>query len=324
MKILSKRNIYKTPSWHLVWEWENIIAKETTWNLYRDNIFLAHPRIQRELPLLHNFCPPSCPSFMFEMKAPNTVSRNRYNRSNIFPCIIDYFLRDDELLIFEKNFSEHRVVFISSKEVFNRLISLGTHVPILHLPLSLPDYYYYNPEVECEKKYDVVLVGRQNPVLKHYLEIYAKKHPSFVYVLEDERPKRKYHYYSTNGDYVGYFESRKQYMSLISKSKVALYSTPGIDGGEVRTNGYNQVTPKFLEYIASGCNIISRWQDNADTDYFQLNKFSDNIQSYGQFEVAMDRALEVRPNKQMYADYLSKHYTSSRVVLLKEYLDNYI
>ena len=51
--------------------------------------------------------------------------------------------------------------------------------------------------------------------------------------------------------------SRDGYLDSMKKSRIALYATPGIDGGEKRTNGFSQVTPRFLEMVASGCNIIA-------------------------------------------------------------------
>ena len=323
MEILSRRNLYKWPSWHLVWEWEDVISDKTGWKLYTDNI-ISHHKILRIFPCLKDFLRPSFPTFLFEMSVDRFTNNRRYNNENFFPCIIDYFLRDDDLSIFEKNFSEHHLIFISSKEVYDRLKSLNTQLPIVHLPLSLPDYYRLEPNTEKKKEYDVALVGRVNPVLLQYMIEYAQKHPTFIYIQEDQRKRRKFHYYASNGEYVGYYRSRKQYMDLISKSRVALYSTPGIDGGESRTNGYNQVTPKFLEYLASGCNIICRWQDNPDTDFFHLNSFSNNIQTYKQFEEAMDKSLSVKPDLHRYAEYLNQHYTSKRVNMLCKYLNNYL
>lgn len=323
MEILSRRNLYKWPSWHLVWEWEDIISEKTGWELYTDN-FISYHKIQRIFPCLRDFLRPSFPTFLFEMGVDRCTNDRRYNNDNFFPYVIDYFLRDDDLSIFEKNFSKHHLIFISSKEVYDRLKILNTQLPIIHLPLSLPDYYRLEPNDEKIKYYDVALVGRVNPVLLQYLIEYAQKHPGFIYVQEDPRKRRKFHYYTSNGEYAGYYRSRKQYMDLISKSRVALYSTPGIDGGEIRTNGYNPVTPKFLEYLASGCNIIGRWKDNLDTDYYQLDSFSNNIQTYNQFEEAMDKALAIKPDLQKYADYLDKHYTSTRVDFLKKNIENFL
>ena len=83
--------------------------------------------------------------------------------------------------------------------------------------------------------------------------------------------------------------SRDGYLDSMKKSRIALYATPGIDGGEKRTNGFSQVTPRFLEMVASGCNIIARYKTNADTDYYELEKFCQSINTYEEFEKEMDK-----------------------------------
>lgn len=319
MEILSRRNVTNWPSWHLVWEWEDIISERAGWDVILDNPIFSKPKVYK-IPFLTHCLLPKDNVFMFDMTVfpDNTV--RRYNSPNFYPCIIDFFLKDDELSFFEKKYNENKLIFISSKEVYDHLMKLGISIPIKHLPLSLPDKYKLNVNTVLDKKFDAVLVGRQNPVLKAYLIDYAKKHPSFVYVVEDDREGRKFHYYTSKGDYVGYYETRSQYMELISKSRIALYATPGIDGGEYRTNGYNQVTPKFLEYIYSGCHIIARWEDNSDTDFYHIGEFSDNIQSFQQFEMAVEKALSEKLDMRMYSKYLENHYTSKRVELLNYYL----
>lgn len=73
------------------------------------------------------------------------------------------------------------------------------------------------------------------------------------------------------------------------KGKMGLYSTPGIDGDESRTKGYHQVTPRFLELVATGCHIIARYSMNSDTEYYDLKSFSENIETYEQFEMAVQK-----------------------------------
>ena len=92
-----------------------------------------------------------------------------------------------------------------------------------------------------------------------------------------------------------------------------LYSTPGIDGGEEKTRGLSQVTPRFLEAVSSGCHVLSRYKENSDTDFFDLNRITPHISSYEQFESEFDRAIEEDVDMKVYAEYLSKHYTSTIV-----------
>jgi hypothetical protein len=110
-------------------------------------------------------------------------------------------------------------------------------------------------------------------------------------------------------------------MDLMRKSRIGFYATPGIDGGEIRTKGFNQVTPRFLELLSCECHVIARYKNNPDTDYYELSKFSTNINSYETFENTMNWARNNPIDKNKYVEYLEKHYTSERVQLLKMILE---
>ena len=102
--------------------------------------------------------------------------------------------------------------------------------------MSLSDRYKITSNTCYEKKYDVILIGRQNPVLKDFLDQYKKTHPDLTIFIPSKQE----------------LASRDGYLDSMKKSRIALYATPGIDGGEKRTNGFSQVTPRFLEMVASG------------------------------------------------------------------------
>lgn len=67
--------------------------------------------------------------------------------------------------------------------------------------------------------------------------------------------------------------------------------------------------------------MIARYKENPDTEYYELNRFSPSVASYGQFEEAMDNALATEPGLAMYASYLENHYTSRRAQELKSILE---
>lgn len=96
----------------------------------------------------------------------------------------------------------------------------------------------------------------------------------------------------------------------MQKAKCGFYATPGMDDSESRTNGFNQVTPRFLELIACGCHILARYPENPDTKYFELHNITPSIESYEQFEHLLNKALNEEVDMQIYADYLKNHYTS--------------
>ena len=83
---------------------------------------------------------------------------------------------------------------------------------------------------------------------------------------------------------------------------------------------FNHVTPRLLELLAAGCHVLCRYIPNADTEHFELDKFSPSIETYEQFEKMMDEALKSPIDKEKYANYLKKHYTSVRAKQLEEIL----
>lgn len=164
-------------------------------------------------------------------------------------------------------------------------------------------------------------MGRQNPVLETYFYRYAKEHPDMKYVyriMENEQ----FNYYTNTGEYLGNINQRDKFISLMRKARIALYSTPDIDTDHKRANGYNQVTPKFLEWLSCGAHIIARYVSNPDTDFYCLQDFSPSIETYEEFSSAMDYCRTHNPDMAKYATYLEQHYTSVRAKQLKEIMQS--
>jgi hypothetical protein len=316
MKIRTNRKKSDWPSWDLVYEWENQFLKGLN---TRFSYNIGVKRYINKFLSITNF-----PSFLkrdyefvWEMEAKSTNSCS--NRPNLIPAIIDFHISKGGLKDFFLAYRNNPFILISSLEALSFLKENNFPKKIYHFPLSLADDHRIKPTTQFEKKYDLVLVGRQNPVLKEYLKKYADKNNDFVYVYRimegDFQAKNdaSFNYYTSKGEFIGNINDRKGYIELIQKSKVGLYSTPGIDTRE----GFNQVTPRFLELIASGCHIIARYKDNPDTDFYQLNEFCLSINTYDEFEKKMNNVLKTPVDMKKYSDYLENHYTSKRVELLK-------
>lgn len=315
--IISQRKSQHWPSWDLVYEWEDIFARTLNLSILDEKPPLKH-RINIILSRLLSF---KDKSFIFEM---GPFHNNRYdNNQKVIPCIIDFFLKDDILPYFIEVYKKNPIVLISSKEVLDHLIQkeVDKHINIGHLPLSISDKYKIDGNTKFEKKYDLILMGRQNPVLEEYLKTYIKDHKDFIYVYRILK-NDEFMYYSSNGECLGNINTRDKYMELMRMGKCGLYATPGIDGGEKRTNGFNQVTPRFLELIACGCHVIARYKKNPDTDFYEIEKFSNNIESYQEFEKALDYARSNEVNMSFYSNYLAKHYTSERVKQLQDLIND--
>lgn len=318
--ILTKRSFVHHPSYDLVYEWEDILKEQLNCPIVNEKRIL-YRRFFNRIPLIPGIVQTNRISFKFEM---TPIIRHRIdNKANIIPCIIDYFLQDKDLHDFVSSYNKNPFVCISSKEVYDYLVEKGVNnqVNIKHLPLSISDKYRINERTIQEKKYDLLLMGRQNPVLKRFFDIYIEKHRDLYYVYREQKGD-EYLYYTSRGECLGNINTREKYMSLMQLSKCGLYSTPGIDGGEIRTNGFNQVTPRFLELIACGCHVIARYKQNPDTDYYQLSDFLPSIEDYESFERALDLSRKSNVDINKYSKYLSKHYTSNRVESLLKIIES--
>ncbi len=128
-------------------------------------------------------------------------------------------------------------------------------------------------------------------------------------------------YYLSNGQKLGIFDTREEYWNLIKSAKVSIYTTSGMDDDKATGSAFHQVTPRFLELLASGCHVICRYENNSDTDYYELEKFSRSVEDYIEFEKQMDYYLSHEIDLNKYIKYLNKHYTSVRVAQLDDIIN---
>ena len=313
--ILSRRKIDFRNFYDLVYEWEEVLSAVTGIPLEYEKAILCH-NVGSRIPLLFNMLMPHKEYFFYDMYSNIFIRRNR-NLPNVSPCIIDFFMTKEEIKKFEHNYNKNRVVFISSREAFDFLKENDCQLNIAHLPLSISDKYLSQAK-QTPKIFDIALVGRQNPVLKSFLEKYCREERPLK-IVQRKVIKGKDVFALNDITIINDETSRASYLDVLSKAKITFYNTPGIDGGEIRTKGFNQVTPRFLEGIASGCHVISRYKQNPDTDYFELDKMTCNISDYNQFKNQLDRALAEPIDCDKYQDYLRRHSTSHVAKMLLEY-----
>lgn len=318
-QIVSLRYITSLSFYEIVYAWEDVIAKEMNIPIVGEHP-LVDKRWVKNIPFLPKMIQTGKPSLIFEM---NPRLRNRANnKKNIIPYIIDFHVTDKRIHRFPKQYANNPVVLISNKEAVVKLQNLGLNKKghFKHLALSIPDNWRISPDTHFEKKVDIIIgVGRNSPVLEEYLKRYITEHPDMTYATPREEDGKRV-FYTNKGEYLGLSKTREEYQQLIRMARCFLYSTPGIDGGEVRSKGYNQVTPRFLEHIASGCNPVLRYKTNPDTDYYELEKFCPSINTYEEFSAIMDKARNTEPDMSALSAYLEKHYTSTRVRELRELL----
>ena len=318
-QLITYRTRSKGRDYGIVNEWEDVFAEKMQIPLYYDDWKRRVSRILNKMPWIAElFMQTWKPSFVFTMLPLGNPSGN--NKRNIVPCIIDFFLRDENSLKdFYRKYRRNPLVLISSKEAYDYLRAQKCPLNIRHLALSISDKYHVTSDTKFAKEYDVVMLGRQNKVLMGFLEQYKEKHPDLTYVY-GVKNGHKFSYRNSKGNVIGSLDSREEYMAMMCKSRIGLYATPGMDGGREHTNGFNQVTPRFLEYIVSGCHVIARYPQNSDTDFYEMDKLAVHVDTYEQFEEAMNKARQQEVNMGLYSSYLEKHYTSERVRTLQEYL----
>lgn len=318
-QVLTNRGVSNGKDYGIVNEWEDVFSELLGVPLYYDKWKRRDKALLWKFPWLASFFQTNIPTFTYVMLP--LASPHGNNKKNIIPCMIDFFCRDNyELQQFYKRYDKNPLVLISSKEAYDYLVSVQCPLNIKHLALSIPDKYCFDETTYSEKSYDVVMLGRQNKVFNSFLEQYKKKHPDLTYVFGTMEGNR-FLYRDSYGNNLGYLDSRADYMEMMRKSRIGLYATPGMDGGREHTNGFNPVTPRFLEYIVSGCHVLARFPKNSDTDYYELDKMSTRIETFGQFEKAVDDLRDKVVDIHRYSRYLSKHYTSVRVQTLLNYLE---
>ena len=318
-QILTNRSISNGRDYGIVNEWEDIFVELLNVPLYYDNWKRRDKIIFWKFPWLASFFQTNEQTFTYVMLP--IASPHGNNKKNIVPCMIDFFCREtNELQEFYRRYAKNPLVLISSKEAYDYLVSVKCPLNIRHLALSISDKYCIDDKTTFEKRYDVVMLGRQNKVLQEFLNEYSERHKELTYVY-GKKEGRNFRYYDQDGLDLGTMSSRDDYMNLMKMSRIGMYATPAMDGGRTDTNGFDQVTPRFLEYIVSGCHVLARYPKNSDTDYYELDKMSTRIDTYEQFEEAMNKLRNKEVDVPFYSSYLEKHYTSVRVKTLLNYLE---
>ena len=327
-RILTSRRYLREHYWQIVWEWEDQLVRDLQVPLCHNLVCsrLLHILWQRVLRRSLSSFPMTHDAMLAFVMRPDYWDANLAGKETVIPVIIDFWFREkSEFHDFEARYADNPVTLITSREVFEKVRSECPMLRVLHWPVSLPDKWIA-AEFAFEKKWDCVVVGRPNLVLNSWLDRYSKEHPDFTYVYNRRTASVSCDYFSSRGEHIGNaFKSRESYFNLLRASRVGLYSTPSMDDSRmqfkgVASNGYNQVTPRFLEYIASGCHVIARYNDNPDTKYFEMNRLASHTTTYEDFARKMDFARTHIVDNRLYAAYLKKHSTSSRVELLNKML----
>ena len=237
------------------------------------------------------------------------------NKTNVIPYIIDYWKRYDAL--FEKHFAHFPVVYISGLEVYEYLKAKRTKVKIKHLPLSISDRYMSLFEEQVIKDIDIINVGRKNKVMDEYIQQFLLKYPNTNYVHREMENGENIYYSSIHGR-LGTLTAREDLLKILSRSKIAIVTSPGLDGGEQRTGGFNPVTPRVFEAAIGKCYMIGKYEKNSEYYSFGLDKLVEMPNSYIEFEtIVQDKLMTPFNRTDDYAAFLTANLNSVRIAQLK-------
>jgi hypothetical protein len=342
--ILSTRAYELSPPFHLIYEWEDDLAtalgvpvidaktplRKAFINRYTKPVYnklssqlldYINNRLEKVRATVQDAEAYSLAHELYPAREPNFTTA-----AKTIPLLIDLWKPPTPAGAqdFGRTYRRCPLVLISSLEALQYMQEHKCPLNLAHLALSLSDRYRLLPDTRYEKKYDILLAGRlnirTNQVLRDYLEEYVRQHPETEYLYQQEIDG-EYYYASNKTGLVGKFQSREDYIGLLRASRISFYSTPGIDGGEIRTGGFNPVTPRYLELLAAQCLLLGKYPDNAETRYYELNKVCPNITSYEEFAQTLGGYLQQKsPSFDTHRAILDKHYTSVRAKELRAIL----
>lgn len=318
-RIITNRRIDPHHANALLYEWEEDLC-DCFGAYFHYNKPCQNKRYSKFIPFLLNFVQTSKPAFTFEMCI---YRHSGNNKRNIIPCILDYYVHSPFLarLLFKCLYWRNPAICVSSPEVYGFLSSVKASRKLFLLSLTISDRYKISPDSKFFKKYDIFIAGRQNPVLSEWFKRYCKAHPDTTYVYSKRLPNGDFRFFNQKDECLSEDDSRESYVSFMRSSRACMYSPQGIDGSR-KTNGFEQVTPHFLEVVACGCHPLLRYNKNIESDYFELASFCPHIDSYELFEKLFDKARVTDVDMKKHSEYMKSHYTSVAAEKLKQIVSN--
>ncbi len=320
-RIISQRRFSPYPSFRIVYEWEDILSQALGVPVRSPGEIsnVLHRRFEKNgLTGLYHALTPQCSLGLRYIMTATTEEECWYNRNSI-PVIIDFWLEEKDLPAFYKAFRHVPLILVTSREVYELLLSHGCPIPVEHWGLSVPDSYLDRLARQQEKKYDFCFFGRPNPFFLRLIDEYAAKHPGFEYVLNKGSIDNR-SYVTNTGRHICADTGRESYLQMIAATRISCYTTPGIDESKAESRRFNQVTPRVFEMLSNRCHVIGHYPMNPDTQWYDLSSIVPNVDDYQAFEREMDRLLKEPFDVDKASAFLKKHCTSQRAVELQEVL----
>jgi hypothetical protein len=319
--VVSLRELKKQVFRDVVYEWEDIIVEKYHLELLteqkpmftfidKNNKNIVEKLLKRLLEaktkLKIDYEKPCCIAFV-------TLLTDIVNipSENCIPVFMDIW-GNDELYIVAWIMRNNFPFFVTSLDVYNRLKGINHKLNVYYMPLSIADRWLLKDIPE--KSIDVVQMGRKNIVLHNYMLKYCEKNPfiNYVYMDSGNGTEGDLQYTSTLHGKYGTVNTREEYMELLRKSKVCLFSSPGIDNSRRNTNGIDFPTPRFYESAINYCFMVGRYSAHEEFKQQGIDKIFKKVNSYEEFDYVMNRIFKDKEiiNKQEYDDFIQSHITS--------------
>ena len=317
--IFTERAYETWASWHVVYEWEDVFAQNgipllyNSWNVPR----WLYRFVQKRLGIQ--------PLFRWNEKKVNIqlcfLMAPRYAKKffagNTIPIYLDVWSDDlPEIVRQTKNLP---IYFVTSYCAYEMLQEKFHEEKCVYLPLSVSDRYVDQVK-SSHKDIDILQLGRKNRKLHEWALEYTKEHADVDYVYQTQDGSLTYE--STVHGNIGRFDTREAFMSILSRARVSLVSSPAFDDGRDFGKGFDFFTPRFFESAAMGCYMLGRYSMNQEAEKLKIASVCPFVTNQVQFVDLLEERLQTMSFLQdaAYKGFVEANRTSKRVEALKGYL----
>jgi hypothetical protein len=295
-EIWTCRNIPHQFFRQIIWEWENEVANElgiaisdkSKWEKRANDTFgIVARKLDPKGKLVSDV---GCPTLFKRQPCAiafciySPLFQNSYLvQENVIPLIIDCWKGDVDVAC--RSLARSKAVVVTNIELVHEFERRGLTGRVIYVPLAVEQAV---TTLNHKKEFDIIQIGRRNAVLHKWALQLVFELPTLEYVYTEYLTSHAPTFFSTKSGELSIKEGRAHYLAAHGAAKVSLVSSPGIDGGEVRTGGLNPVTPRFYEAAALGCRLVGRYPLNgADFIENRVNTVCPNVDSYDEFKNAV-------------------------------------
>lgn len=325
--IVSRRNNETRAFFDVCYEWEDILSKKLNANIKCFHAGEYHCRrvIGKAFPDSY--------SLKQDINARNLSvyfvmfpsELKYYSKINGIPVFLDVWSEKAVDIIVKKT-KKFQIYYVTSLDVFRKIKEKDESAAVRYMPLSVSDQYF-SPYFEQyrDKKYDVIQMGRRNPVLHDFMLTYVSENPEIEYLYSEMGNNvGGLEYISTKYGRIGKLDTRQKLVQTLALSRVSLVSSPAIDNDNKGQFGVDFPTPRFYESAVLGCAMVGRYTLNDEMKKQNIPKVCNNVQTYTQFKESMYRALTITRTELYENDknFIRNNLTSVRAKQIKDDLES--